>query len=132
LDAEKFFSDIIESVFRAIFVDTGGTLADCQRFAERIEIMPYLRRIMSDGIDVVYPKASLERLTGPDKIEYIVGFEESDNYVYQCSIKINNIEVVTVGGCLTKDEAVIRAAEAAAKLISGEKPQATRSISQHM
>jgi dsRNA-specific ribonuclease len=82
LDAEKFFSDIIKSVFGAIFVDTGGTLADCQRFAERIGIMPYLRRIMSDGIDVVHPKASLERLTRPDKIEYIVRFEESDNYVY--------------------------------------------------
>ena len=132
LDAEKFFSDIIESVFGAIFVDTGGTLADCQRFAERIGILPYLRRIMSDGIDVVHPKASLERLTGPDKIEYIVGFEESDNHVYQCSIKINNIEVVTVGGCLTKDEAVMRAADSAAKLISRTKYQATRIPSQHM
>ncbi|KAH9203940.1 hypothetical protein DL95DRAFT_471937 [Leptodontidium sp. 2 PMI_412] len=131
LDAEKFFSDIIESVFGAIFVDTGGTLADCQRFAERIEVMPYLRRIMADGIDVVHPKASLERLTGPDKIEYIVGFEESNNHVYQCSIKINNIEVVTVGECLTKEEAVMRAAEGAAKLISRTKPQATTS-SQHM
>jgi dsRNA-specific ribonuclease len=132
LDAEKFFSDIIESVFGAIFVDTRGTLADCQRFVERIGVMPYLRRIMADGIDIVHPKASLERLTGPDKIEYIVGFEESDNHVHQCSIRINNIDVVTVGGCLTKDEAVMRAADSAAKLISGAKPQATRTPSQHM
>jgi hypothetical protein len=71
-------------------------------------------------------------LTGPDKIEYIVGFEESDNHVYQCLIKINNIEVVTVGGCVTKDEAVMRAVDGAAKLISRTKPQATRTQSQHM
>jgi hypothetical protein len=37
---------------------------------------------MSDGIDVVHPKASLERLTRLDKIEYIIGFEESDNHMY--------------------------------------------------
>ncbi len=112
-------------------MDTGGTLADCRRFAERIGIMPYLRRIMADGVDVVHPKTSLERLTGPDKIEYIIGFE-SDSHVYQCSIKINNVDVVTVGGCLTQDEAVMRAADTAAKLVSGTKPQGTRSLSQHM
>jgi dsRNA-specific ribonuclease len=132
LDVEKFFSDIIESVFGAIFVDIGGTLMDCQRFAERIGVMPYLHHIMADGIDIVHPKTSLERLTRPDKIEYIVGFEESDSHVYQCSIKIDNIDVVTVGGCLTKDEAVMRAADTAAKLVSGTKPQATKSLSQHM
>ena len=94
--------------------------------------MPYLRRIMADGVDIIHRKASLERLAVLDKIEYIVGFEESDNHVYQCSIKINNIEVVTVRGYLTKDEAVMRAADSAVKLISRPKPQATRAPSQHI
>jgi hypothetical protein len=77
---------------------------------------------MSDGIDVVHPKASLKRLTKPDKIKYIIGFEKSNNHVYQCLIKINNIEVVTVGGYVTKNKAVIRAVDDAAKLISRTKP----------
>src|SRR4051812_36220987 len=59
LDAEKFFSDIIESVFGAIFVDTGGTLADCQRFAERIGVMPYLRRIRLTASMLSTPKPRL-------------------------------------------------------------------------
>lgn len=63
-------------------MDIRGTLADYQRFTECIGVIPYLRRIMGGCIDVVHPKTSLERLTGLDKIEYIVGFEESDNYVY--------------------------------------------------
>jgi hypothetical protein len=87
---------------------------------------------MSDGIDVIHPKTSLERLTGPDKIEYIVGFKRNDTHVYQCSIKINDIKVITVGGCLTKDEAVIRAADGAANLISRTKAHATRTPSQHI
>jgi hypothetical protein len=37
---------------------------------------------MSNGIDVVHPKASLKHLTKPDKIKYIVRFKESNNYVY--------------------------------------------------
>ena len=59
-------------------------------------------------------------------------FEESGYHVYQCSIKINNVDVVTGGGCLTKDESVMRAADSAAKLISRTKLQATRTPSQHM
>lgn len=82
---------------------------------------------MADGVDIVHPKTSLERLIGPNKIEYIIGFEKSDNHVYQCSVMINDINVITVGGCLTKDEAVIRAADTAAKFVSGAKPQVTGS-----
>lgn len=63
-------------------MDTRGTLTDCQYFAERIRVMPYLRRVMANGIYIVHPKTSLERLTGPEKIEYIIRFEESNNYVY--------------------------------------------------
>lgn len=64
---------------------------------------------MADGVDVVHLNTSLERLTRPDKIEYIIRFEKSDSHIYQCLIKINNVDVVTMEGCLTKDEAVIRA-----------------------
>jgi hypothetical protein len=63
-------------------MDTRGTLADCQRFAKHIRIMLYLCRIMSDGIDIVYFKALLKRLTKLNKIEYIVRFKENNNYMY--------------------------------------------------
>jgi hypothetical protein len=53
---------------------------DCQRFIERIRIIIYLCRIMSNGINIIHPKASLKRLTRPDKIKYII--KESNNHVY--------------------------------------------------
>jgi len=36
LNADKFFSDIIESLIGAIFVDSASSLEDCQRFVDRI------------------------------------------------------------------------------------------------
>ena len=36
LNADKFFSDIIESIVGAIFVDSGGSIRECQCFVERI------------------------------------------------------------------------------------------------
>ncbi|KAH7417840.1 hypothetical protein BKA64DRAFT_564077, partial [Cadophora sp. MPI-SDFR-AT-0126] len=127
LNTEKFFSNIIKSIFKVIFIDTKETLADCQCFTERIRVIPYLRYIIANGIDIIYPKTSLKYLTRPDKVEYIIRFKESNNYIYQCLVKINNIKVITIGGYLTKEEAIIRIADSIVKLISRTKSQATTS-----
>src|ERR1700733_15254113 len=67
LNGDKFYSDLVESVFGGIFVDSKGSLEECRSFAERIGILPYLRRIIGDGIDVAHPKTALGRLTVSDK-----------------------------------------------------------------
>ena len=122
LNADKFFSDIIESVLGAIFVDSNGSLAQCQRFAECIGILPYLLRITTKAIEVVHPKTALGLLTGSQKIEYIVGCDGDDRNVFRCAVRINDVDFIAVRECLTKDEAIVRAADAAVKLISGTKP----------
>ncbi len=118
LNADKFFSDIVESVLGGIFADSGENLADCRRFAERIGLLPYLHRIAAEDIDVVHPKNALGCLAGPDRIKYIV--ERGDNVrgPYRCSTRINDFDFVAVGDCLTKNEAIIRAADATLKLKS--------------
>lgn len=118
LNADKFFSDLIESVIGAIFVDSGGILVYCQRFAERIGLMPYLLRILSEDIEISHPKTALERLTGSGKVEYVLSCEEGASNLYRCLVRINDADVTTVGECLTKDEALVRAAHAAVKLLT--------------
>jgi dsRNA-specific ribonuclease len=120
LNADKFFSDIIESILGAIFVDSGGSLADCQRFAERIGIIPYLLRILKEDIKIVHPKTALERLAGSGKIDYVVECKEDTLRVYRCLVRINSVDVIAVEECLTKDEAIVRAADAAVKLLSSQ------------
>jgi dsRNA-specific ribonuclease len=123
LNADKFYSDLVESILGAIFVDSDGNLADCQRFAERIGISPYLRRISTGIIDVAHPKTLLGCMTGSDKIEYIVRREDNARGLYQCLVRISDADIVTVGECLSKDEAATRAADAAVKQISSLKSQ---------
>jgi dsRNA-specific ribonuclease len=130
LNADKFYSDMVESVLGAIFVDSKGNLEQCQHFAERIGILPYLRRILVEGIDIVHPKTRLGRLTAPDKIEYVVDCEENVHSVYRCLVKVNDKDVTTVGGCLSRDEAMVKAAHAAIELISRAKPEASDRLPQ--
>jgi dsRNA-specific ribonuclease len=121
LNAEKFFSDIIESLFGAIFVDTNGSLADCELFAERIGIIAYLRRMLAGCIEVVHPKMLLGMSAGPDKVDYVVDAEDDAPGSYRCLVRVGDVDVATVGGCLSKNEAVVRAADAAVKVMSARK-----------
>jgi len=121
LNVDKFFSDMIESIFGAIFVDTNGSLADCEHFAERIGITTYLRRMLAGGIEVIHPKTLLGQLAGPDKVDYVVKAEDDAPGAYQCIVRVGDVDVATVGGCLTKNEAIVRAADAWVKVLSARK-----------
>jgi len=39
----------------------------------------------------------------------------------RCLVRINNVDVIAVRQCLTKDEAIVRAADAAVKLLPHHK-----------
>jgi dsRNA-specific ribonuclease len=118
LNPEKYYSDLVESIFGAIFVDSEGSLANCQRFAERIGLSPYLRRLVAEHVDVAHPRTTLDHIKGSDKVEYIIQHEEDDLGLYRCQVRIgNDADAITVGKCLSKEEAVTRAADAAVKKI---------------
>jgi dsRNA-specific ribonuclease len=140
LRPDKFFSDMIESLIGAIFVDSGGDLAECQRFVERIGLTSYLDRLLDGSVDVVHPKAALGEIKGVQGVVYLydvrvergldqTGFGE---YVpldtgceecYQCTVLVNGAEVARATGCLCKEEAAVAGALAAiAKLKGGSRP----------
>ena len=123
LNGDKFFSDIIESILGAIFVDSGGSLTDCHRFADQIGIIPYLTRMLTEDIEIIHPKTTLGCLAGSKKIDYVVECEEGVRNVYRCLVRIDDVDVITVGECLTEDEATVRAADEAVKFLSCSKSQ---------
>jgi hypothetical protein len=91
--------------------------------------VPYLKRVLAGGLDVSHPKTVLERLTGSESVAYDVHQEKSDGggeeKRYGCTVKVGDVEVASVKGCLCTDEAVVIGAwEAAKKLRAGlEKPR---------
>lgn len=91
---------------------------ECQRFMERVGIAKYLHRVMDEGVDVTHPKSTLERLTGLDKVQYDVDYDENIHGAYRCILSINETRIVEVWGCLTKDESIVLAADATIIILS--------------
>ncbi|KAK0635015.1 hypothetical protein B0T17DRAFT_26977 [Bombardia bombarda] len=131
LQAQKFYSDVFESVLGAVWVDSGGDMAECEKLVERVGILPYLRRLRRDGVHVLHPKEELGRLAGSEKVEYLVDMVvvrdvDGDGGVveggggereFSCRVMVGERCVAEVGGGVSREEARTRAAEEACRVL---------------
>jgi dsRNA-specific ribonuclease len=77
--ADKFFSDVVESVLGAVFVDAQGALAPCAAFAERVGVLPYLRRVVAQHMRLLHPKEELGRAADRHAVHYFVTLDDDDD-----------------------------------------------------
>ncbi|RAQ53124.1 ATP-dependent helicase dcl2 [Aspergillus flavus] len=111
LYADKFFSDIVESVLGAIYVDSGGDLSACERFLEQIGLLSYVRRVLLDGINVTHPRNIAQRLSKGDALFNLRRVsDEKGRSMYRCTVTMNDAQIVLVEGCQCGEEAEVRAA----------------------
>ena len=77
LEPPKPFSDLIESLLGAIYIDSrGDIMGACTAFLERIGLMACLRRVMrEEGVKLLHPKEELGRLSDRDEVRYVMGVE---------------------------------------------------------
>ncbi|KAI1388879.1 uncharacterized protein F4822DRAFT_437418 [Hypoxylon trugodes] len=111
----KFFSDFFESVLGAVWVDSGAsTMEACAYVVERAGILPYLRRMVSDNIDILHPKNHLGILAGSrlEKVEYQTEVRDTENGTKElfCRVLVNEQVIVEVGGGVTPEEIQVKAA----------------------
>ncbi|KAF8165137.1 hypothetical protein B0H34DRAFT_830272 [Crassisporium funariophilum] len=59
LQAPKFFSDMVESIIGAIFLDSEGDMVLVRKVLHNLGIMPILERIVSADVDVLHPVSRL-------------------------------------------------------------------------
>lgn len=120
LHIPKFFSDFFESVLGAVWVDSGSMDA-CARVAERAGILPYLRRMLADAVDVLHPKNHLGELAGKDlkTVKYQTEVRERADGAKElcCRILVAGEVVVDVGGGLSPEEVQAKAADLAYKIL---------------
>ena len=125
LDAPKFFSDIIESIIGAIYIDSHGSLAACEAFLEKLEVMGYLRRLLDGGVVLYHPKEELGKLADTEKVTYEIFREDGGNGAGEkrlgCRVLIGEREVVRVGDGSNQLEVETRAAEEAVRMLKSEK-----------
>ncbi|KAL9044784.1 MAG: hypothetical protein Q9214_002103 [Letrouitia sp. 1 TL-2023] len=121
LDAPKFFSDIIEALLGAIFVDSHGSMGACEAFLEQLGVMGYLRRVMSGTVGLYHPKEELGQLAGTEQVRYESSTDESDRAKLVCVVWVGEREVARVGDGSNRIEAETRAAEEAIRVLKSEK-----------
>jgi len=157
LQPQKFYSDLFEAVLGAVWVDSGGDWTACSDVAERVGILPLMRRLLRDQVHLLHPKEELGRLAVSERVEYYVYSrrvgsdareeEEEEEVVvyvgsgggggggdvsdsdgedgllgeereYVCRIKVGEREVAeVVGGGASKEEARVKAAEEACRVL---------------
>ena len=116
-----FFSDIIESLLGAIYIDTHSSLPVCERFLEKIGLMLYLRRVMHDHVAILHPKEEVGQLSNQETIKYVIGKEDDEGSVrLTCSVMLDDREVVQVGNGLSLVDVQTRAAHECCVILRAE------------
>ncbi|KAI0407085.1 RNase3 domain-containing protein [Xylaria palmicola] len=122
LNIPKFFSDMFESLIGAVWVDSGSMEA-CKQVVERVGILPYLRRIISEKIDVRHPKAKLGELVGQDgmtvRYEAEVRQEGGVKDLF-CKVFVDEEFIVEVDRGVNPQEVVTKAARQAYYKLLGQ------------
>jgi hypothetical protein len=118
-DPEKFFSDIVESVIGAVYVDSRGDISACEHFIKKLGILGSLERVLRDNVDCLHPKERLGHLAVSDKVEYVhIGKVEDGRY--KCQVKVGKKEIGGVVEGKGRLNAETEAAWRAVGILEGE------------
>jgi dsRNA-specific ribonuclease len=122
LQAPKFYSDIVESLLGAVYIDS-GSLDTCEGIIERMGILPHLRRMIRDGVHNLHPKEELGILADMATVKYVIGLEKKivenvEKRAYTCEIFVGEKSIVSVNDGTGREEVKTKAAEAAVKILN--------------
>lgn len=140
LQAMKFYSDIVESLIGAVWIDS-GSFGECIDVVEEMGVLPYLRRLLRDGVHLWHPKEELGRLADDKTVRYCVGVVENDDVEgrgvekdgsFWCRVFVDEKLVVEVVDGLGKDEVMTRAAEKAVEVLKIRKGNAGDDVGDKM
>jgi len=124
LQAQKFYSDIVESILGAVWVDSGD-IEECSKVIERLGILPLMRRLLKDKVHLRHPKEELAILAGAEKVKYGVEAkrtgEDNNDVTWAGWLYVGDRRIADVSGCVSKEEARTRAAEHACTVLKVEK-----------
>lgn len=69
---EKVFSDVIEAMLGAVYIDTSGDLEICEALVRRFGILGWLEIALKIEANLWHPKEELGFLTKNEKVRYLV------------------------------------------------------------
>ena len=123
LKAQKFFSDMVESLLGAIWIDS-GSFETCATVVERMGILPYFRRILKDKVETLHPKEELGMLADSEAVKYVISSRIGDleeGREYLCTVFVGEAQIVEVDGGVSSEEVKTKAAELAVKTLKARR-----------
>jgi dsRNA-specific ribonuclease len=121
----KLFSDMIESILGAIFIDSGGDLDACKIFLGRIGLLAYLERLFAGQVKLAHPRTILVDLFIAKWGKHPTldtrkanSQQHAENALWGCSVKLDDVEITEVMGYPGKDDAIAAAALKAIDIIN--------------
>lgn len=122
LQIPKSFSDLFEALLGAVWVDS-GSLDACAAVAERAGVLPYLRRLLADGVEVAHPKKKLGELASRRQMDVVYETElrrardGGGCKEWICTVLVGGEPLVEVDGGVAKEEVMTKAADVAYRLL---------------
>ncbi|KAI4732719.1 P-loop containing nucleoside triphosphate hydrolase protein [Aureobasidium sp. EXF-12298] len=122
----KWLSDIVESVLGAIYIDSSGNLSTCRDFVAKLGLFKLLDRFLDEGVQVGFPRERLGLMANEKEVQYSAFCDEGGEW--GCKIFVGKREVVEVKGCVSKEEAEVRGAATAVRVLQEEIVRAMESV----
>ncbi|KAK0952026.1 Dicer-like protein 2 [Friedmanniomyces endolithicus] len=122
LGPQKFFSDVVESVLGAVFIDTRGDLSICKGLLERLGIMGHMRRFLKGDMETLQPKERLGVAAGSETVNETV----EGRKIVRCAVMVGDREIARSPDCHSRAEAEARAALAAVEILRESREPAKR------
>lgn len=114
----KWLSDIVESVLGVIYIDSHGNLSACHAFITKLGLLELLHRFLDEGVQVGFPRERLGLMANEKEVQYLASCDEGGEWA--CKIFVGKREVVEVQGCVSKEEAEVRGAANAVRVLQEE------------
>ena len=119
MNPQKIFSDMIESILGAIYLDTEGSLETCEVFLNRLGILEILQRVLDDHVETADPKEQLGILAETETVRYLVTRRKVKEMmsVFDCEVRVGGVTAASIEGCNTREEAEVKAAHRAGDIL---------------
>jgi hypothetical protein len=119
----KSYSDIIESILAAVFIDSGGSIDRCESVLEKLGFMKLLERVANErDLDVLHPEARLFEVA---KNSMLVA-SQSERSGWRCKVVLDGEKIAHARKAGCKDEATCRAAEKGVDVLLSEERKRNR------
>jgi dsRNA-specific ribonuclease len=116
IHANKFYSDLIESLLGAVWVDS-GSLEVCKQVLDRMGMLKLMHRLVTNRVHALHPREELCILAGDQEVKYVVQKNESAGGEWICTVCVGNSQIIEVLDGVSEEEARTRAAGGAVALL---------------